>query len=253
MPPTYPPYPWTVFLQVAWTALCGGRRSFRRDALRCTSGLALEVRGAENIPQAGPAVVVVNHYHRPGFGAQWIALAVSSVTPVEIHWAMTGAWTDKGDLGAASRTWVSPFFLPRLARVYGFTSMPPMPPHPHEVGARAEAVRHFLQAARRTPAPILGVSPEGQDNPAGGLMRPHPGVGRMLALLAGMGYSFIPVGVREDAAALLLVFGPPLHLDLPGGRSVEQRDRQTSDRVMEAIAALLPAELRGPYAANCSD
>ncbi len=133
MPPIYPHLPLEVVLAVSWAALSGRRRVFRQDALRCTRDLPLAVGGREHIPQTGPVVIVMNHYHRPGFQAFWISLAISSVVPMEVHWTMTGAWTDDGTPGAGWHAWLSPHFLPRLAEVYGFTSMPPMPPRPHEV------------------------------------------------------------------------------------------------------------------------
>jgi 1-acyl-sn-glycerol-3-phosphate acyltransferase len=207
------------------------------------------VEGKEHIPQTGPALIVLNHYHRPGFQAYWFALAISAVTPVEIHWTITGAWTDDGSPGAGWRAWLSPFFLPRLARVYGFTSMPPMPPRPHEVAARAYAVRHLLSTARQIPPPVLALAPEGQDNPAGGLMRPHPGVGRLVSLLAGLGFPVTPVGVSEDDQNLVLNFGHPFHLRRSNGLPPSQRDEQATEQVMRAIAALLPCPLRGEYAA----
>ncbi len=247
MPPTYPPLPPALLLPVIWTALRGGQRSFRQDALRCTAALPLSVLGRENIPQAGPALIVMNHYHRPGFQAFWFSLAISAVTPVDIHWTMTGAWTDDGTLGAKWRAILSPHFLPRLARLYGFTSMPPMPPRPHETALRAGAVRHLLDVARQIPPPLLALAPEGMDNPAGGLMRPHPGVGRLLALLDGLGYPIFPVGVSEEAASLVLSFGPSMCLALQPGLDPAQRDRQAADQVMQAIAARLPAALRGDY------
>jgi 1-acyl-sn-glycerol-3-phosphate acyltransferase len=207
------------------------------------------VEGKEHIPQAGPALVVLNHYHRLGFQAYWFSLAISAVTPVEIHWTITGAWTDDGSPGAGWRARLSRHFLPRLARVYGFTSMPPMPPRPQEVAARASAVRHLLNAAQQTPPPVLALAPEGQDNPAGGLMRPHPGVGRLMSLLAGLGYPVIPVGIAEDDRHLVLTFGQPFHLDLPKKANTIQRDQQAAEQVMKEIAALLPFSLRGEYAA----
>lgn len=248
MPPVYPSIPFSDWLSLAWAGLSGGRRSFRGDALRVTSGLALRVTGKEHIPQAGPALIVLNHYHRPGFQAYWFSLAISAITPVEIHWTITGAWTNDGSPGAGWRAWLSRFFLPRLAQVYSFTSMPPMPPRPQEVAARAAAVRHLLNVAHQTPPPVLALAPEGQDNPAGGLMRPHPGVGRLMSILDGLGYPIIPVGISEDDHHLVLNFGQPFHLTLPNGLTPSQRDAQAARQVMRAIAALLPFSLRGEYA-----
>ena len=249
MPPIYPAIPLSAWLSLAWAGLSGKQRSFRQDALRYAARLPLKVNGSEHIPQAGPALMVMNHYHRPGFQAYWFSLAISAVTPVEIHWTITGAWTDDGTPGARLRAWLSPHFLPRLARVYGFTSMPPMPPRPHEIIARAAAVRQLLGVAQQNPPPVLALAPEGRDHPAGELLHPPAGVGRLLAILAGYGYPIVPVGVMEDDHRLILSFGQPFHLMLPTGLNATQRDRQAADQVMSAIAALLPAALQGAYAA----
>ncbi len=250
MPPRYPLLPARVVLPAAWAVVRGNQRSFHRDAQQCILKLPLEVEGHSNIPQAGPTVIVMNHYCRPGFQAYWFSLAISALIPVEIHWTMTSAWTDDGTPGAALRAWISPVIFPRIARIYNFTSMPPMPPRPFEVEARARAVRQLLAAARQQPPPVLALAPEGQDNPAGGLMHPHPGVGRLLSHLDGMGYSMTPVGVFEDDRFLRLCFGVPFTLALPGGVPPVERDRLAADQVMRAIANLLPAELHGDYKPN---
>jgi 1-acyl-sn-glycerol-3-phosphate acyltransferase len=247
MPPDYPPLPWKIVLEVARAALVGQRRSIHEDALSCTRSLDITVAGREYVPPFGPALVVMNHYQRPGFQAWWFALAISAALPVDAHWMMTSAWTDDGTPGAWWRSRLSTLILPRLAQVYGFTSMPPMPPRAHEVRARAAAVRHLLAVARRQPAPLVALSPEGQDSPDGRLMHPHPGVGRLLMLLAGHGYPVFPVGVFEDGCALVLNFGPPFSLVLPPDGNPGQRDRQAAQQVMAAIAALLPVTLRGVY------
>ena len=249
MAPTYPPLPLSLALPVAWAGLVGRRRSFQSDARRCTRRLAVNLQGRENMPTCGPALLLVNHYHRPGFGAWWFALALSAALPVEIHWSMTNAWTDDGSPGAKTRAWISARLLPRLANVYGFTSMPPMPPRAHEAAARAAALRRLLAAARLEagrPAPLLALAPEGQDSPDGALMRPPPGVGRLLLLLAGMGYPCCPVGVFEEEHALALNFGPAFHLAAPEGM---ERDQGAADLAMQHIARLLPERLRGVYGA----
>lgn len=247
MPPEYPLLPWRSIPGLAGAILRSGRRSFRLDALRAAKDLHLAVRRVEHIPQLGPGVVVFNHYHRPGFQAWWIVIAIAAQVPVEMHWTMTAAWTEAGDLWSRLKAALSVQFFPRLARVYGFTAMPPMPPRPHETQERARAVRRVLAAARKSPQLLLGLAPEGQDPPGDALMRPHPGVGRFLALLAGMGFPFYPVGVYESDAALCLHFGAPFRLALTPKQSPDQVDRYAADSVMQAIAALLPESLRGDY------
>lgn len=245
MPPRYPGLPLHILAALAWTILRRRQRSFRSDALRCTRDLALEVRGPENIPSAGPGLVVVNHYHRPGFQAMWFSLALSSLIPAELLWTMTSAWTDDGTPGARERARISPHIFPRLAHAYGFISMPPMPPRPFEVAARASAVRALLTAARRRPAPLLALAPEGMDNPSGpGMQRLPPGAGRLLVAIHQAGHPIYPVGIFENEQALVLAFGAPFDLRLPPGSA----GPQAAERVGRAIAALLPPALRGEYA-----
>jgi 1-acyl-sn-glycerol-3-phosphate acyltransferase len=243
----YPAFPLPILFRVAWALLRGRQRSFRQDALRCIHGLRMDVRGVECIPQAGPGVVLMNHYWRPGFFAAWIGLGVGAAVPVDMVWVMSSAWTDADTLWTRIKAAASVPLYPRLARLYGFVSMPPMPPRPHETAARARAVRQILAAARQDPPALIAIAPEGQDSPKGKLMRPHPGVGRMLAKLADGGFLFYPVGVYEEGMELIVHFGPGFRLALPAELSVGEIDRAAADQAMLAIAACLPPGLGGAY------
>jgi 1-acyl-sn-glycerol-3-phosphate acyltransferase len=248
MPPEYPfPSP-GLLIEMTWSVLRGKPRSFRQDALRLTRRLKLAVLGQEHIPRSGPGVVLVNHYSSPGFFAGWISLSLSAAVPVDLLWVMTSAWTESGPLWSRLKAALSAPLFPRLAQVYGFIAMPPMPPRPHEVAARTRAVRQLLSTRRRQPPPLLALSPEGQDAPGGALMKPHPGVGRMLAHLADSGCRFYPVGAYEGENTFILDFGPPLALSLPPGLASDEVDCLAAEAVMQAIAACLPEPLRGVYA-----
>jgi hypothetical protein len=137
-----------------------------------------------------------------------------------------------------------------MAHVYGFTSMPPMPPALQDIEERARAVRQVLEYARRVEYPVIGLAPEGRDAPheqPGVLIEPPPGVGRFVLQLARLGLSISPVGVYEEAGNLCIRFGKLYELEIPQGNSAEQRDWQASQAIMLRIAALLPLELRGNY------
>jgi hypothetical protein len=192
-------------------------------------------------------VVCANHYQRPGFGAWWIAIAISAALPAEVHWVMTAAWTDMGRPGDRLKASISEQLFPRLAAVYGFTAMPPMPPRPHEAAVRAQAVRRVLALARREANALIGLAPEGMDNPAGGLMRPPPGVGRFLLHLAEIGCAIHPVGFFEDQEGLVLSFGPALPLERRAALAGDALDRWAAEGVMRGIAAELPDVLRGEF------
>ena len=244
---TYPP---GLIFGAAASLLSGGRRSFRADARACIARLRppLRVLGEENIPGKGPCVITFNHYYRPGFDAWWMALALAAVVPAEAHFVMTGELTFPGrwyaPLGQAGSRWL----LKRFARIYGFTAMPPMPPRPRDVQARAHAVRRTLEFARRNPQAILGLAPEGGDNPpTGALARPASGAGRFILHLAGLGFKLLPVGAYEQDGEFCLNFGRAYSLPLPPARSADEKDRAAVAIVMQAIAARLPERLRGPF------
>src|SRR5512136_1266699 len=194
----YPHYSYPLRLAPGLIAnvLFGGRRSFRRDGLACIERLkpSLQVFGKENIPQGGPCLITFNHYYRPGFSAWWMALALAAIIPVEIHFVMTGELTFPGKwyapLGMAGSRWL----LKRFSKIYGFTAMPPMPPRPGDVEARAHAVRKMLAYAKSHPQAILPLAPEGGDQPGGVLTMPPPGAGRFILLLAERGFPLLPVG-----------------------------------------------------------
>jgi hypothetical protein len=248
----FPDYSYPLRLLPGLTAslLFGGRRSFHADAQACIARLIppLRVMGAENIPQARPALITFNHYYRPGFNAWWLALAIAAVVPVEMHWGTTGELTFPGKwYGFAGRP-ASRWLLRRLAKLYGFTTMPPMPPRPGDVEARARSVREYLAFARAHPQAVLGLAPEGRDNePAGALAHPAPGAGRFVGLLAGLGFPVTPAAAYEEAGEFCLRFGAAYRLQVPRGTGADEKDRAAAEIVMRQIAALLPDRLRGEF------
>jgi hypothetical protein len=249
---TYPrySYPFANVLGLARRVFFGGRRSFREDSLACIQRLQppLRIFGEENIPQRGPCLITFNHYYRPGFRAWWMALALAACVPEEIHFVMTGELTFPGQWYAPLGRAGSRLLLRRLGKVYGFTLMPPMPPRPWEVAQRARAVRATLAYRNAHPQAILALAPEGGDHlPFGTLTWPPSGVGRFVALLAAAS-PLLPLGIYEADGALCLRFGPGYSLSIPPGLSAEEKDRFAAGAVMQSIACLLPAHLRGDFA-----
>lgn len=243
-------YPLEVVVGLAFCTILGLRRSFREDAVRCIGRLkpSLQVTGKENIPQNGPCVISVNHYYRPGFGAEWLALGISAVVPREMHWIMTAEWTAPGKWYEPIKGAYSRLLLKYLSRVYGYTTMPPMPPRPKDVEERARSVRAALEHARRHPDFMLGMAPEGANQAGGKLSMPAPGAGRFALLLAGLGAVFVPVGAYEESGAFCLRFGPAYTLEVSSALSGNKKDRAASETMMKAIADLLPVRLRGEFA-----
>jgi len=250
-PMDFPSYSYPAHLAPGLFArvLFGGCRSFRSDAQACIERLipSLRILGKEFIPQTGPCALTFNHYYRPGFNAWWMALALAATVPVDIHFVMTGELTFPGKwyapLGMAGSRWL----LKRFSRIYGFTTMPPMPPRPKDVKARAQSVRRVLAYARSHPQAVLGLAPEGGDQPGGLLNWPPSGAGRFILLLAEQGFPLLPVGCYEESGAFCLRFGRPYRLELPHGLAPGEKDRHVAQIVMSAIAAQLPGRLRGDF------
>jgi 1-acyl-sn-glycerol-3-phosphate acyltransferase len=245
VPPSYR-YPIRVTLSIVRDLLLGRRRSFVRDAADLSKGIkGLRIIG---VPPAAPSplLFLVNHYSRPVFRAWWISIALVSSVGREVHWPMTSAWTFPDPIGSRLITPLTEWVLARLARMYGFTLMPPMPPRPQDLAARADSVRRILRVARAARPPVA-MAPEGMDSPDGRLMQPPAGAGRFIAHLAQAGYTLAPVGAFEEGDAFCLHFGKVFILPKIHSEDPETRDRETIKIVMRAIAALLPERLRGIY------
>jgi 1-acyl-sn-glycerol-3-phosphate acyltransferase len=242
MPPR-DPLPWRIAFPLFSDALRAGSRAFQTDARNCIALLSppLQILNPQHIPLHGPALLVTNHYSRPGFQAWWIALAISAAVPVEVHWMITDAWTFLGPL-----TPLSHWILTRIARVYGFTSTPPMPPTEKDVEARARAVRRVIEVARE-PEAVIALAPEGRDYPKG-ILGPLPsGVGRFIEKLATHCQPILPIGVYENDESLCLSFGPPIVLPTSSKTTAQVQDQIVGWQVMSAIAQQLPPHLRGGY------
>ena len=243
-------YPRSLIVKVALDAALLRHRNFRIDANACIENLhpPLKVLGEEDIPQHGPCVVTVNHYFREGFAAQWIAFAIAGTIPVDMHWVMTSELTYPGKWYALLGRPISRFILHRLAKVYGFTSMPPMPPRLKDVTERAASVRAVLEVVKHANEPILGLAPEGGDSIDGKLAHPASGLGRFGLLLSNAGLRFVPVGVYEEDGIFTVNYGEAYELRVERGLSSDEKDARAAQIIMEHIAHLLPSHLRGEFA-----
>jgi 1-acyl-sn-glycerol-3-phosphate acyltransferase len=238
--------PRQLVLKVAWSALTLHPRSVAHDAQAAMVGVdsGLDVTGAHHIPERGPGLVVCNHYSRPGFDAWWIALGISAAVAAhrapdadpEIHWVMTAAWTfPESRWRHRVLTPLTCWAFDRLARTYGFVTMPPMPPHPDEVAARALAIRQTLRLARRLAREggMIGLAPEGRDVSGEASGGPPAGAGTFIALLVRAGLPVLPVGVMERGGRLRVSFGPAFVPQIPHDRA--GRDAAVTQQVMAAI------------------
>jgi hypothetical protein len=205
------------------------------------------ILGREFIPTHGPCAITFNHYHRSGFQAWWLALAVAAAVEQEMHWVVTNELSYPQKWYAFIGRPLSRRVLERLAKIYNFTGMPPMPPRPHDSEARAVAVRQVMSYVRQTEKPILGLAPEGCDNPDGVLCMPATGAGRFGLLLASRDFSFVPVGAFENEGRLCLRFGKEYDLHVPARLSASEKDLLAARIIMQKIADLLPISLRGEF------
>jgi hypothetical protein len=243
-------YPPGLFMRALWDFILLHRRDLQSDAKACIAHLnpGLRVLGRENIPQRGGCIVTINHYHRPGLGAQWLAIATTALVPLKMRWVVTAELMCLGKWYEAIGSRASRIFLQRLADFYGLTTMPPMPPRPKDVEARAVSVRKILDYVKHVDDPVLGISPEGYNPPHGVLTRPAPGFGRFALLLSRAGMRFIPVGGYEADAIFHLHFGQPYELSIQGDLQADEKDEHAMKIVMGNIARLLPLHLRGEFA-----
>jgi 1-acyl-sn-glycerol-3-phosphate acyltransferase len=235
--------------------LVGGKRSFRKDAAWAVKHLVppIQVNGQENIPTAGPCLITMNHYSRPGTQGFWLAMGVSAVVPVDIRWVMTAAWSYTGQKRGIIMRPIVRWFIGLISRSYGCLCLPSVPPVPGEEQERALAVRKVILAVRETPHLVLGLAAEGGDIPGGKLGWPPPGAGRFMLHLNRMGLPIVPVGINEENEVFCFRFGPAYQLTVSDGLSSEEQDKQAIRQVMGAIAGLLPQSMWGDFSPLIND
>jgi hypothetical protein len=118
--------------------------------------------------------------------------------------------------------------------------MPPMPPDPGEVEARASAVLRTLRLAWDLvrEGGLLGLAPEGRDTPE--LMgAAPPGAGAFIGRLVMLGMPVLPIAVCEHEGRLTVGIGPVFVPEIPEDRWA--RDQVVMDQVSNAIKAQLPS------------
>lgn len=238
-------FPLSLAAQILIALIADRRRDFGGDARRALAGMRPPplILGAEHLPEGGPLLLVFNHYARPDFSIVWAAFAITAQLPVTPLWLMTRAWTKRQGGWDRLRTQLTAYLFERLARMYGFVTMPAMPPDPSESLERALSVRRLLRRLNAQKAPILCLAPEGMDSPQGKLSLPHPGSGRLILRLQAQLHRIQPLGVYEENGHLSLHFGRPFRLSLSGSNA--RVDRLASRQAMKQIAALLPPRLCG--------
>jgi hypothetical protein len=243
-------------LRLAWAILFRKKLDFgefsRSLAQRMTP--LVQVRGRENMPVSEPCLLTINHFSHPGFQAWWMAVAISAELTLPVHWIMSAAWTTPNPWMSWWWTPMTSWFFQRLAEVFDFTTMPPMPPDPRHTAWRANSVRsviRFIRDYQRQPgkAPlVIGLAPEGRDMPGGLIGMPPNGVGRFIQQMVELGLAVCPVGVFLEETGLCINFGAQYDPEKPPDLSRKEVDENIRRQVMQHIAELTPFELRGEFA-----
>jgi len=192
---------------------------------------SIHIRGLENVPNRGAYLVAINHislFEAPFVAAFW-PTEIEAMGAVEV-------WRRKGQN--------------ILARLYHGIQV-----HRGQVDRQVmEQAIAILTSGR----PLL-IAPEGGRTHRPGLRRAYPGVAY---LVERTGVPVVPVGIvgstddfleralRLTRPKLEMNIGKPIRLPpiLAKGEARRQARQHNADRVMLAIAALLPAEYRGVYA-----
>lgn len=235
-------------LEAAYFIVRGRPRSLSTDAMRVLKHMPAPplLRGLDNVPEAGPLVVVANHYERPGLWMAWPAVYLSTAmrqrTGQETHWIAIQEWETLSFGRIRIPTRVIRTVFERAFRTYGILAMPP-PAAP--AAARASAMREAVQLVKA--GSVIGLMPEGTVGPTPELLDAREGAGSFLLLLAHAGARIQPVGLYEEAGRLVAQFGAAVDLVGPSEVPKNRRDTWARGRVMCAIREQLPEPLWGVY------
>jgi 1-acyl-sn-glycerol-3-phosphate acyltransferase len=236
--PSSPPKPITDIWRpdlVALPRLTLARRAFRiflRGLVKLVTFFTMRttIRGMENFPKRGPALIVINHLG----DADAVLLGASIPTTID----------GMGKIELNDERIVGPIF-----RAYGVIWV-------HRGRPDRRALRAALDALAE--GRMLGLAPEGRQSLIGGLEEGNEGAA-FLAMKSGA--PIVPIAMtgteneniyghlkQWKRAPVTLTVGKPFHL-------LEQADRQKmlqegTRQIMQSLADLLPESYRGNYKPN---
>ena len=252
------PYRFPALFVARWfaSALLGRRRELGADGVTLLARRPHRIEGRAHIPRAGACIVVMNHYERPGLRVWWPAMLVTAAVArarpdrASVRWLVADRFYGYRLRGVRIPDAPVRRMLTLVARTYGLVLVP------REGGARAGRSRALVEAARIL-APRarggeecpVGITPEAAYSEGARLAAVPPEAGVALAALSRGVVPLLPVAVHEDAGPLVASFGKPFVLPWSGLAAARREGDALTAQVMTALAALLPEELRGPYAA----
>jgi hypothetical protein len=235
-----------------WTALVLRRgRNLGVDGLELFAGRLprARVEGVERLPSAGPCVLVMNHYERPGLRVWWgVALVTAAVwqrrgDDPPVRWLMADRFRRfrLGPLPLPDA--LTAWGLALVARAYGMLLVARVE---EEQALRSGALLEARRELRR--GGVLGVTPEAAAHGGPELYPPWPNSAVALAWLSRGETPLVAVAFHDDDAGRLVArFGRPFTIDWPGLDEARAHEIELGDRVMGALAELLPPRLRGRY------
>lgn len=192
--------------------------------------IRLEIKGKENIPPAGPVILVSNHIHLMD-----PPLLVLSLLP------------RKSSFMAKEELFHSWFFGPLMRLAEAFPVRRRGSSEEKEV-----AVQQAVEVLKKEL--VLGMFPEGGRSRSGQLLRGYPGA-TVIALRSGA--PVIPAAVAGteklkgvgwlQRPKVTIKFGCPFILPEVKGELTRASLKALTDRIMKEIAILLPVEYRGEY------
>jgi len=204
---------------------------FARTFFRVVS--RMDVRGRENIPQAGPLIVAANHMHALDLPV------VFAVVPRRQTVFAASKWRGK------FAGWLMQIFADAIFVERGEPDR--------------QAIARALEVVRQGGA--LGVAPEGTRSRTGGLIEGKPGT---VYLASRSGAPILPIAVWGQEQAMwhwAHLRRPEIHVriaepvSLPAGaehaRSVELASY--TDQLMLTLAHMLPQDYRGVYASRLKE